>query len=502
MEPTLCNMRLSLPYMRISLPLFLVLPIALAFAKTSSQEPVAGKHFRIIVLEAPPHIILEDNNVISGLAVRYITKLSQSLNFTYTLLMPGNHTFGSVIKHLTECPDENRSTEACDFDMGGAGFTKSPQRRKVVDFVDSYVEGQFMQIITRLDNTATRNDPFFFLKPFNRWLWASLGGLIVYASILYWIDGYVSPRVRGTRSMVDTGRRGVDAAFSALVGIMGHGRDSDNTSTPAKLIFITILMVSLIFITLYEAVLINILSVLKQNELELDGIDDFIECRRNITRVAVARNTAVMDYWNHTVMASDCVKKSGQTPIPCGAGGDCYSLVASKDADYSLAPSSSVFYQTNNKYCGVLTEVGEKVFSFELGFVLPKDSPYTTELSVKTLELGISGQLERSDAVIRECNPREVGGIVSARDVRAVVVSAYVCLTLILFGLLARWQASRILCGRSLRASLFESLTGGMSKTIRGGDIFRMTQASPLDRPPRHHSPSIPPQSADAEASG
>lgn len=428
----------------------------------SNETSIAGKHFRVGVLHSPPFIIVEDGMVSSGLGLRYLFKLSQRLNFTYEV-SEYNGTFTSLIDELVEC-SENGLSFNCSVDIGGASFIITPERLRVISYLQPYVETQHLNFVTKTGGPQGSLDMWFFSRPFGPWLWASLAGLVVFSWTLYWLDARISSKRDNHAKMEIGDRLWAKTAFHSMIGILGHG-SYNATSLASKFVFVTILGVSIIMLALYEALLIVSITRPPRPAHELLGIEDFITCKRDVSDVVVQTGTAMESYWQKFVSSQECVIKNKRKAKRCSVREACFDMVDKGEARFTFLHSAGVAHHLTGKYCNEMTRVGNTFFPFNIAFVLPKGSPFIEELNFATVNLSAANQLE-TPSMDRVCDAPTKATTFVAENVWFVVTAAYAALGVIFVFLVAK--CCKILRSRTtFRESDSETTSGSVGAELQ-----------------------------------
>jgi hypothetical protein len=161
-----------------------------------------------------------------------------------------------------------------------------------------------------------------------------------------------------------------------------------------RLIIVVTLLIGGFFLAVFQASLTAALTA-ADVESEFRSIDNVKSCNIGADRICYPRATAVSEFWNESIAGS--LGPSCQTIVSSRPDNteDAFKLVNSDTGcDFYFAAGAEAVWFVTGEYCKRLTIAGSSFYNIERSFILPKGSPLTHEMTLMTLKLRESGQLQ------------------------------------------------------------------------------------------------------------
>ncbi|CAF2761918.1 unnamed protein product [Rotaria sp. Silwood2] len=366
-----------------------------------------GQHLRILVLEAPPFVIVQNSStydqssnyaknlervnfhhnslkvndskvLVYGFVADFIRELQAQMHFTYTVYVADPSTaYHSLVALLAE---DNHQ-----YDIILSNIAMTSDRMLKVDFSTPFHENTF-RIITRLNQYSSSLSLFSCFNPFTWDVWAAIFTVMIYSSIIIYIFEFQNRNIDNSQSKLKTTLIGIGNALTSLL-IMSN--DIRLTTTSSRLTVLGIYILGIILGATYTANLSSILT-LHRGQPFISGIDDIKNGLLPFSRIGIVTNSAISDYYIRNISTEYHSLATVE---------DIYLRLLDHAIDASIWDSSILEYAVNNYYCNELTVTGVGFVKSSFAIVLPKNWLYKTDLDVNIVTLRESEKLESLENV-------------------------------------------------------------------------------------------------------
>ncbi|CAB3983880.1 glutamate receptor ionotropic, NMDA 1-like, partial [Paramuricea clavata] len=374
-----------------------------------------SKHLRIVTVKQQPFIYVHDrpagnrncsdlntdNNkehgvhCCSGFCIGLLQLLAKKINFTFDIHLAEDGRFGSFVKD-PESEDKRWNGMVGEIleekaDMIVAPLTINNERAKVIDFSKPFKYQGITILVKKSENPSSLSS---FLRPFQIELWLLvLLSVHVVAVILYLLDRF-SPfgRFQLAKCDKDETPLNLSSAMWFSWGVLLNSGIGEGTprSFSARVLGMVWAGFAMIIVASYTANLAAFL-VLDRPKALVTGIDD-AHLRNPTTsfKYATVANSSVDDYFRRQVELSSMYTFMSSYNVD--AAEDGIEAVRSGELK-AFIWDSPVLYHESSKDCS-LTTAGELFGRSAYGIGLPKDSPWTDEVSLAILNFHESGKME------------------------------------------------------------------------------------------------------------
>lgn len=363
------------------------------FSLWSIVSLFSGNKLEIVVIEAPPFIIL--NNATS----MYANMVENYKNIDMTefngffkdviLYLQTKMGFIPVIRLAHPTIEYNQLVDGVYknlFDTIMATITISAERSKIIDFSIAILP-RAIRVITRKPKPF-QFDFLFFLKPFSWELWLLLLATIPYISILLWfferncrtLPGHVNNEYLSFRKSI----------YYAICCLFGKGHPYVVRTNAGRLIMFAVHILQIILLIVYTARVLQFL-ITQSSDPVVSGIDDIKNGKIPPHRVGIVVGSRVEDFYLNSV------SQGKKDYYPLKSVNEIYSRLMSEDIDVGLWNNISAEYHVNNIYCD-LTTVGVEFWRSLYQLPLRHGWLYKTELDFSILSFIESGELDRVSA--------------------------------------------------------------------------------------------------------
>ncbi|CAF1005390.1 unnamed protein product [Adineta ricciae] len=362
----------------------------------SSSVPVdypqlKGEFVRIMVIEAPPFVIVCDRNSslhsdwclrpletinpnfsISGFVADFIRRLQETSEFTFSIeIAEPSQSYNSVVSLLSR---SNRN-----YDMILSNVRITSERLLNVAYSVPFHEEPF-QVITRY-NSEIPITLFSCFYPFTWSVWMTILALIVYSGVLIYFFEYPNQKIENGGSCVKSVFLGV---CRALCSVFSVNTDIRLTTNPSRLTVLGLYALGIILIATYTA---NLSSVLTLNRgRPISGIDDIKNGRVPFSRVGIVANSAVPDYYIQNVLSDY---------RPLSSPEEIYPRLLDRTIDAAIWDASVLKFKIDREYCNQLSVVGSEFFRSSIGIVIPEKWPFKKDLDVRVSKMREEGKLDQ-----------------------------------------------------------------------------------------------------------
>ncbi|XP_046844011.1 glutamate receptor ionotropic, NMDA 1-like [Xenia sp. Carnegie-2017] len=341
------------------------------------------------------HAIIEDVYCCSGFCIDLLQLLADNINFTYEVHLSKDGKFGSYNekpghkdKKWNGMVEEILEDQA---DMIVASLTINNERAKVIDFTKPFkYEGKTI-LVKKNEKSSSLGS---FLRPFRIELWLLvLLSVHVVAVFLYLLDRF-SPFGRFQMAKCDREDTPLNltSAMWFAWGVLLNSGIGEGTprSLSARVLGMAWAGFAMIIVASYTANLAAFL-VLDRPMSVVSGIDD--PQLRNPTshfKYGTVANSSVESYFRRQEELSTMAKFMDSYNVDSVDDG----VQAVRDGELkAFIWDSPVLYYETTKDCS-LTTAGELFGRSAYGVGLPKNSPWTNEVSLAILNFHESGKME------------------------------------------------------------------------------------------------------------
>jgi ionotropic glutamate receptor len=356
-----------------------------------------GQHLRILVIEAPPFVIVRNisnhgqslnnqvnfhsdplktknpNIVIYGFIADFIRELQKQMHFNYTIDVANLTTnYHSLVASVA---GDNRQ-----YDMTLSDIRITSSRLLMVDFSTPFHENTF-RIITRKNPYTSSLTLFSCFNPFTWDVWVTIFAVIIYSSFIIYLFERQNIEIENGESGIKSIFMGTCQILGSVIIMTGNIPLTTNASR------LTVLGLYGLFIILGATYTANLSSFLTLNRVQpaISGIDDIKNGRLPFSRIGIVTNSAASDYYMQNISSMY---------HPLFTAEEIYSRLLDYTIDASIWDSYILEYAVSNYYCANLSVVGVGFLKSSYGIVLPKDWPYKKDLDVHIMAMRESERLE------------------------------------------------------------------------------------------------------------
>ncbi|CAF1216226.1 unnamed protein product [Rotaria magnacalcarata] len=361
-----------------------------------------GQHLRILVIEAPPFVIIHNfsnqghfpnniNNVehnsfrceplkttnpsilIYGFVPDLIRLLQSQMHFNFTIdvanLSTNYHSLVALVAN------DNRQ-----YDIILSDIRITSSRLLKVDFSTPYHENTF-RIISRSNPYSTSFSLFSCFNPFTWDVWAAIFAIIIYSGFIIYIFERHNIKIEHCESEFKSILIGICHAMTSILIMNGDIRLSTNSS---RITVLGLYALGIILVATYTANLSSFLT-LNRSQATISGIDDIKNGRLPFSRIGIVTNSAVSDYYIQNISTEYHALSTIE---------EMYSRLLDHTIDASIWDSSVLEYAVNNYYCDKLIIAGVGFVKSSFAIVLPKNWLYKRDLDLHILALRETQKLE------------------------------------------------------------------------------------------------------------
>ena len=382
----------------------------------------------IVTIEETPFVTRRSSSsdpgkyVLTGYCIDFIKKLQEKLKFSYNIYLVPDGNYGSQDAISREWNGMVREILQGKAHMAVAPFTISSERQKVIDFTQPFVDLGLTVLIKALNDDV---DFFTFFKPFQRDLWLMIALTTFVIGVLLWFFSTFSPfgfygrcvqiahhKVPREHLKRRHTLRLFNSLWSSLVYYVGQSADSLHpVSTSGRITVAVWWFAILLLVSTYTANLAAFLTI-KRFSSPIKSIEDL--AGQTTIPYGTVSNSQPQAFFESSVIPSFVTMwqymKYHHTLVKNSHEG----IDRVKKSNYAFIWDSIVLeHVMHTVECGTLTTIGSLFGKIGYGIGLPKNSPYTKQLSQAILELRHSGFLDRLERKWLhshgECKEQHVG---------------------------------------------------------------------------------------------
>lgn len=382
----------------------------------------------IVTIEEAPFIIRKvsptDNGkyALMGYCIDLIEKLQEKLKFSYDVYLVPDGNFGSQDPISKEWNGMVKEILQGRAQMIVASFTISSERQKVLDFTQPFIDLGLTVLIKSINDDV---DFFAFFKPFQRDLWLMIALTTFLIGVLLWFFSTFSPfgfygrcvqiahhKVPRENLKRRHTLRLANSIWSSLVYYVGQSADSLHPVSASGRITVAVWWFAiLIMVSTYTANLAAFLTI-KRFSSPINSIEDL--AGQTLIPYGTVGNSQPQAFFESSTIPSFVTMwqymKYHHTLVKNSHEG----IDKVKGGNYAFVWDSIILQHTlHTVECGTLTTIGTLFGKIGYGIGLPKNSPYTKQLSQAILELRHSGFLDSLELkwlhAHGECKEEHVG---------------------------------------------------------------------------------------------
>ena len=359
----------------------------------------------IVTIEESPFLIARKNvkgdYEYEGYCIDLLKKLSEKLRFDYKIYLVADDQFGAQNMLTGEWNGMVRELINGKADLAAASFTISSARQNVIDFTQPFIDlGLAILMKTTKTNEA---DYFSFFKPFSNTLWVLIAFSSVCVAFLLWFFSTFSPYGFYGRSVQTPFHKApkeylkrrhalrlTNAIWSSLVYYVGQSTDALHPVSASGRVTVAMWWFAiLIILSTYTANLAAVLTI-RRFISPISSVEDL--AKQKEISYGTVKNSQPQSFFMTSPIPSFVTMwqymKYHNTLVENSQDG----IAMVKKGGYAFIWDSVVLeYTVHSSECGTLTTVGKLFGKIGYGLGLPKDSPYTKQLSMAILELRQKG---------------------------------------------------------------------------------------------------------------
>ena len=374
---------------------------------SDSSTLLENQTVRVVVIEEKPFIMSKVSSdlkvVYEGYCIDLLRKLKEKLKFDYEIYVVPDGNFGASDPMSKEWNGMVRELLEGRADMAVASFTISSERQKFIDFTQPYMDLG----LTVLVKTVTEDvDYFTFFKPFRYDLWLAIGVSTLVVGAVVWFFSTFSPfgfygrcvqiahhKVPREHLKRRYTLRFTNSLWSSVVYYVGQSADSLHPVSASGRITVGVYWFALLIIlSTYTANLAAFLTI-RRFTSPIRSVEDL--ARQNDIAYGTVENSQPQAFFEISSIPSFVTMwqymKYHHTLLKNSADG----VRRVKEGGFAFIWDSVVLeHIIHSEECGTLTTVSKLFGKIGYGIGLPKDSPYTKQLSNAILELRSKGYME------------------------------------------------------------------------------------------------------------
>ncbi|XP_059045609.1 glutamate receptor ionotropic, kainate 2-like [Achroia grisella] len=388
-----------------------------------SQISIANRTFTILIAPNQPYVMrqessqrLSGNDRYEGFCVELISKLSELLNFTYTLVEQPDGKYGSPTNVSGEWDGMlGQLMRDPKIDFAITDLTITAEREKAVDFSTPFMN-LGISILFRKPKTP-EPELFAFLLPFSKEVWICLGFAYLGTSLLLYVVGRLCPEEWQNPYPCLEEPLALENQFTLenalwfnLGAMLLQGSEIAPLAYGTRAVASAWWLFALVITSSYTANLATLLAHKSSDEL-IHNVQDLADNELDITYGAKI-NGSTYTFFQHSQneLYKRMFKHMSEHDMP-GDNNSGIQKVVNEDFAF-LMESTSIEY-TIQRNCEV-TMVGSLLDSKGYGIAMKKNSPYRHQLNLALLNLQESGVLR--EMKYKWWNEKHGGGACNVGD--------------------------------------------------------------------------------------
>lgn len=341
--------------------------------------------------------------VLMGYCIDFLDKLQEKLKFSYDIYLVPDGNYGSQDSISKEWNGMVKELLKGRAHVAVASFTISSERQKVIDFTQPYIDLGLTVLVKSVNDEV---DFFTFIKPFHHDLWLMIALTTFLIGVLLWFFSTFSPfgfygrcvqiahhKVPREHLKRRHTLRLTNSIWSSLVYYVGQSADSLHPVSASGRITVAVWWFAiLLIVSTYTANLAAFLTI-KRFSSPLNSIEDLAGQTKipygtvqNSQPQAFFESSTIPSFvtmWQYMKYHHTIVKNSQE------------GIDRVKEGNFAFIWDSIVLEHTiHTEECGTLTSIGSLFGKIGYGLGLPKDSPYTKQLSQAILQMRHSGFMD------------------------------------------------------------------------------------------------------------
>lgn len=344
-----------------------------------------------------------DKFVLIGYCIDFLEKLQEKLKFSYEVYLVPDGNYGYQDAFTKEWNGMVKEIIEGRADMAVASFTISSERQKIIDFTQPFMHLGLTALIKSINDEV---DFFTFFKPFQVDLWLMIALTTFLIGVLLWFFSTFSPfgfygrcvqiahhKVPREHQKRRHTLRLTNSLWSSLVYYVGQSADSLHPVSASGRITVAVWWFAiLIIVSTYTANLAAFLTI-KRFSSPISSIEDL--AGQTSIPYGTVINSQPQAFFESSSIPSFVTMwqymKYHHTLLKTSQEG----IDKVKQGNFAFIWDSVVLeHTTHTVECGTLTTIGSLFGKIGYGIGLPKDSPYTKQLSQAILELRHEGFMD------------------------------------------------------------------------------------------------------------
>eukprot|EP00903_Cladosiphon_okamuranus_P014086 g13093.t1 len=351
------------------------------------------QHIEVVTEEAAvPFAIItgreNETRDYEGIAMDLLQVLSEKLGFTYNITVANSSvSTDEVVGYVANGT----------FDMVASWVTISERMMETVSFSYPYM-GTGLSFVYRPE-VSDEVSWWKMFQPFENTLWVAVVlSTVLTLSLLWLFDGAKSdiftdgvPSETGSKRRFKSGMAVSSYVTGALLlGQMAH----EPFTVESYILTMGWMFTCFILGASFTAELASFLAAEKEEALSF-GVDDLKNGAVPHSQVALRQGTSMQAFYEEEIMRcfgeEECYGGLPEdTPVACYSVEECFALVENGTCKATVVDFVAAQYRVADEYCGL--DILPDTFNDEhFGLVLPKESPFLSELETAMLELQEDG---------------------------------------------------------------------------------------------------------------
>ncbi|EDO30203.1 predicted protein, partial [Nematostella vectensis] len=394
----------------------IVWPSGRVYVPTDSTHILENRTLKVVTIAEAPFIFAQTQTngqgetrvIIEGYCIELLRKLSEMLRFKFEVYLVPDNNFGAQDPVTKEWNGVVREVLNGRADLAVTSLTISPERQKVIDFTQPYMD-LGLTVLIKPDPTEEKN-PFAILRPFRYDLWMAIGGTMIIVGFFLWLFSTFSPfgfygrcvqkchtkieprylKLHDTLSLVR-------ALWSTVVYYVGQSSDHLHpVSSSGRITVAVYWFAMLIVMSTYTANLAAFLTI-KRFTSPISSVDDL--ARQKDISYGTVLNSQPQAFFESASVPSFVTMWQYMRYHHTFVNNSAEGIEKVMNENYAFIWDSAVleFVAHNQISCGTLITSGSVFGRIGYGFGLAKDSPYTKQLSNAILQLRHAGYMEFLD---------------------------------------------------------------------------------------------------------
>lgn len=371
---------------------------------------IQNRSLRVVTIHEPPFVYVFKNEVqgktkyvYGGFCIELLKAIADRLKFSFEIYPVADSHFGSQDPISKEWNGMVRDILQGKADIAVASFTISPSRQRVIDFTQPFID---LGITALIKSIADTSDYFLFFRPFRYDLWLAIGFTMIIVGFFLWFFSTFSPygyygrcvqtclsrvpskylKCRDTLTLVRS-------FWSSVVYYVGQSSDHLHPVCSSGRITVAVWWFAvLIIVSTYTANLAAFRTI-QRSSSPINTVGEL--AHQSAISYGTVEDSQPQNFFESTTIPSFITMWQYMQAHRSFVKNSDEGIKQALEGNYAFIWDSAVLEHVVHTQldCSKLMTVGSLLGKIGYGFGLPKDSPFTKQLSAAILELKHSGVL-------------------------------------------------------------------------------------------------------------